>query len=380
MSCAFARGQAPDYADVEYASVDGVSLTLDLYLPKNLAAPAPVIVWIHGGGWQQGSKTETHTQYVVEHGYAYVSIAYRLTPQAIFPAQLHDCKAAIRWVRAHAAEYRFDAGRIGVWGESAGGHLAALVGATMNLAEWEGSVGGNLRHSSAVRAVCSFYGPTNLVALCEALPNEHCAADTPEGKLIGGAIMNNLEKARAASPVTYVDGSEPPFLLVHGVADHLVPFQQSAELDALLRAKGAASTLVALPGAGHGGEAFDDASTHQRVVDFFKTHLQNLVVTPPDTSAGAAGSAMRLYQNFPNPVFRGREEGTSIRFALPQAETVRLRVFDLLGREVATLLHEPRRAGEHHFRFAPADWPSGAYVYQLEAGKTALRQKMSIVR
>jgi acetyl esterase/lipase len=241
--------------DLEYAVVDGISLRLDLYLPSvQPTKPLPLVVWIHGGGWRSGSKDRTNAPRVLGESTIVASIDYRLTDQATFPAQIHDCKAAIRWLRAHAAEYDIDSDRIGVWGSSAGGHLAALLGTSGNVPELEGTVGDHLDQSSAVQAVCDFYGPTDLLAMTDqASAMNHANADSPEGRLLGGSVADLPELAALASPITHVDPSDPPFLIVHGDADPTVPYLQSVAFHSALAAAGVDASLLLVGRAGHGG-------------------------------------------------------------------------------------------------------------------------------
>jgi len=241
--------------DLEYAQVDGISLRLDLYLPDRPSGESlPVVVWIHGGGWRAGSKERTIAPRVLGDEYVVASIDYRLSQQAVFPAQIHDCKAAVRWLRAHAGIYRIDPDRIGVWGSSAGGHLVALLGTSTGVAELEGAVGEHLDQSSAVQAVCDFYGPTDLtVMIGQTSAIDHGGADSPEGLLLGGPVAEHPELAALASPVTHVDSSDPPFLIVHGDADRTVPYEQSVALHQALAAAGVDATLHIVGRAGHGG-------------------------------------------------------------------------------------------------------------------------------
>src|SRR5687767_8759314 len=166
-----AQGQQPGgtvLRDVEYATVGDVSLRLDLYLPSDGEGPFPVLVWIHGGGWMEGSKNLAPNSFQVRQtarGYAVASINYRLSQQAIFPAQIHDCKAAVRWLRAHAREYNLDPDRVASWGSSAGGHLATLLGTSGDVEDLEGSVGGNLEFSSRVQATVDMFGPSNFLTI-----------------------------------------------------------------------------------------------------------------------------------------------------------------------------------------------------------------------
>jgi len=264
-----AQSPTPDFVDVEYARASGVSLKLDIYLPKNVAKPYPVVVWIHGDRWLGGSKEEATAAFMTPTGYAVVSINYRLSHQALFPAQIYDCKAAIRWIRANAAKYGFKAQQIGAWGSSAGGHLAALLGVTSDVDSLEGRVGGNLQFSSRVQAVCDWFGPTNFLTLGN-YPSDidHNSPTSPEALLIGGAIPANPAKARAASPIIYVSKGDAPFLIMHGTLDMSIPFQQSVEMDSALRAAGVVSIFKPVIGAGHGADRFSVDSTRQTVPHF----------------------------------------------------------------------------------------------------------------
>ena len=242
-------------ADLEYAKVDGKSLRLDLYLPakREAGAPLPLVAWIHGGGWQSGSKERCPFAALCGEGYAVASIEYRLTDVATFPAQIHDCKAAIRWLRAHAKEYGLDADRIGVVGSSAGGHLVALLGTSGDVKEIEGSVGGNLAYSSRVQAVADFCGPAALAEGGALVPENADQRDRKAlTKLLGGPLSENREKARQASPVSYVTSDDPPFLIVHGDEDPLVPLNQSQVLAARLEQAKVPCKLHVVKGGGHG--------------------------------------------------------------------------------------------------------------------------------
>lgn len=260
--------------DIVYAHAENKTLLLDLYLPRQ-RRPLPVILWVHGGAWRTGDKTDkADLPEWAARGYAVASINYRLSQEALFPAQIHDCKAAVRWLRANATEYGLDPTHIGAWGASAGGHLVALLGTTAGVAELEGDLG-NLGHSSAVQAVCDWFGPTDFTQMSH-FPGkmDHDVPDSPESQLIGGPIQENKEKAAKANPITYIDGDEPPFLIIHGERDPLVPCHQSILLHEALLAAGADSTLHIIPGAGHGGAHFSAPEITQMVAAFFDKHLK----------------------------------------------------------------------------------------------------------
>lgn len=373
----------PDYANVEYASVNGISLTLDIYLPQQAANPFPLVVWIHGGGWQAGSKESVNGTWLLQKGFGIVSINYRLTDKAIHPAQINDCKAAIRWLRANANKYHFDPDRIGVFGSSAGGHLVALVGSSGDVNELEGNVGGNLNYSSRVQAVCDWYGPTNFMTICGSIPpkSNHCDAASPEGKLIGGDLRTNPDKCKSVSPITYVSKDDPPFLIMHGTADGTVPFTQSVELDSAYRGIGHDVTFIPQPGAGHGGGSFGADSTKKRITDFFT----RVLLKTTSVEKESLPTEFMLYQNYPNPF----NPSTTIRYQIPVVDAlskaevqVTLKVFDMLGREIATLVNEYKQPGFYNYKFSIINFQltSGVYFYRLQAGSYSEAKKFVLMK
>lgn len=257
LSGVVAAAQPHGIKDIEFAVVDGHSLQLDLYLPAE--TQKPLIVWVHGGGWRAGTRAEAPIRKLVNDGYAVASVDYRLSPVAPFPAQIHDIKAAIRFLRAKAPEYGYDAKRIVISGSSAGGHLAALVGVSNGVAELEGKVGTATDQSSDVQAIISLFGASNLQTIL--------SQSTEAGKnfrgpalqlLLGGSPEEKPALAKLASPVAHVDRRDPPLLLIHGDADPQMPPAQSVELEAAYRKAGAPVQLVMIQGAVHGGPQFFD--------------------------------------------------------------------------------------------------------------------------
>lgn len=257
--------------DVVYAEAGGQPLKLDLVLPREESGPRlPLIVFIHGGGWRSGDKAGglgRLVPFVATGQYVGATISYRLSGEASWPAQIHDCKAAIRWLRAHAEKYRIAPERIGVWGSSAGGHLVNMLGTSGGAQELEGA-GGSPAHSSRVTCAVPFCGPTNFLA-----PRRFEGGKRPSAVdlLLGGPLEEKQELARQASPLTYVSPDDPPFLLVHGTADGTVPFEQAEMFEEALRKAGVDVTLVKIIGGGHGigGDEVD-----QRVKAFFEKHLR----------------------------------------------------------------------------------------------------------
>ena len=245
--------------DIEYARAGDLRLLLDLYLPESTAGKLPVILSVHGGGWHGGSKEASPGTHFTRYGYAVAAINYRLIGQGVFPAQMEDCKAAVRWLRAHAAEYHLDAGHIGAWGASAGGHLVALLGTSGGARELEGNLG-NPEYSSRVEAVVDYFGPTDL-ARWRPSPDPAVNPKLSESRLIGADVTTNPAKAARANPITYVAHDAPPFFIGHGAADALVPVSQSELLYDALRQAGVPVVLRIVPGAGHSvpGLGLDEA-------------------------------------------------------------------------------------------------------------------------
>ena len=230
---------------------------LDLILPNKRVSkdPLPVIAFIHGGGWRNGNKSSGVNRVVglVQTGrYAGVSIGYRLTGESIWPAQIHDCKAAIRWLRGNAKTHELNPDKIAVWGSSAGGHLVSMLGSTGGVEELEGKLGQHLDQSSRVTAVVNYYGPSALLQMDDHPGKmKHNAPNSPESLLVGAPIQEAKEKTRQVSPLTHVSEDDAPHLHVHGTKDPLVPFHQSQIYHAALQKVGVESTLITVKDGGH---------------------------------------------------------------------------------------------------------------------------------
>lgn len=263
------------FHDLAYVTNGHERQKLDLYLPA-VGEKLPLLIWIHGGAFRMGSKEGIEFDPVplayVDQGYAIASLNYRLSQHAIFPAQIEDCKAAVRWLRAHAAQFRLDPQRFGAWGPSAGGHLVAMLGTTGQVAEFE--VGEHLDVSSRVQCVVDYFGPTDFLQMdAQRLPDGmiHDTPDSPESELVGGNIQEHPDKVARANPIAYVTNAAPPFLVVHGDQDPLVPYGQSVLLVEALLKVGADVTFYTVEGAGHG--RFTDPQVPKLTAAFLARHI-----------------------------------------------------------------------------------------------------------
>jgi acetyl esterase/lipase len=244
--------------DVLFAAPGGHELRMDLYVPQT-ARPAPVVLWIFGGGWRIGSKGyHVNVRDLTRSGIAVAAIQYRMSDTAVYPAQLDDCRAAVQWLRVNGSRHGLDPQRIGASGESAGGHLAALLGMV------EGK--------ASIRAVCALYPPTDLITLgtTHGKPRQKNSVE----KLLGGPIQQRLTLAAEASPINHVSASSPPFLLIHGANDGIVPLEQSQALLYELEQAKVEARLIVVPGKRHWFRL--DKQQAAEVARFFQTHFEML--------------------------------------------------------------------------------------------------------
>jgi acetyl esterase/lipase len=251
------------WRDVIVGEIPGYRpLMLDLFRPEPGGRTYPLVIWIHGGAFREGTnKREGEPlsggrigERILAAGFALARVTYRFTRESAFPAQVHDLKAAVRWLRHHAPDLGLDPSRFAVWGESAGGHLAAMLALTGDDPDMAGSVG-ILDSSDAVQAGVLWYAPTDLLTMQSQMPADgvvdHDADDAPEAWLIGGPVQRQPELARRASPVSYARADAPPLLLAHGAQDRVVPAGQSVQLHERLTQLGAPARLTIIPGADH---------------------------------------------------------------------------------------------------------------------------------
>lgn len=258
--------------DVVYGSVSGRALLLDLARPKKRGALLPAFVYMHGGAWESGGKEDGVPAicYYAQHGYAAASVGYRLSGEAQYPAAIEDCKCAVRFLRARAADYGIDAKRIGAMGASSGGHLAAMLGLTVD-SQFVGRSGWG-EFSSSVRAVCDLFGVSDFMRMPE---KHHPAALSATARFLGGTIDEIRDRYIEASPVNYAHAGAPPFLLVHGDADELVPPNQSELLRNALVKAGAGVELLLVKGAAHGSRNVITPEVRERILAFLDDKLKN---------------------------------------------------------------------------------------------------------
>jgi len=274
------------WLDVAYA-IKSPAQKLDVYLPDEGEGPFPVILSIHGGAFKSGDKGDGQVIPMLEglkRGYAVVSINYRLSGEAIWPAQINDVKAAVRWLRANSTQYKLNPEKIAAWGGSAGGHLSAMVGTSGIVKELEDLSQGNTDQSSRVQAVVDWFGPTDFLKMDEQAkeskvsnPQIHSIPDSPESQLIGKNLKDAPELVEAANPETYITKDDPPFFIQHGLADPLVPYPQSVyfaeKLEKVIGKEHV--TLELIPGSGHGGPAFSTSENLNKVFVFLDKYLKN---------------------------------------------------------------------------------------------------------
>lgn len=266
------------FKNIAYIPGGSDSEKLDVHIPANAPKPLPVVLYLHGGGWSGGDKANGgYARTLTKYGYAVVSANYRLSGEAPFPAQIEDCKAAVRWIRANAEEYGFDPKRIGVTGNSAGGHLSSLLAATSSSGIFD--KGPNLERRSDVQAALVLYGPEDLsfYALKRDFEKTGSPSQNPStvNKFLGAELERSPEKAKAASPISYIGPDTAPILIIHGTRDKVVPSVQSVDFIEALKKAGGDGQLILIEGMGHGppSKCFEGERA-KAVLEFLDSHLK----------------------------------------------------------------------------------------------------------
>ncbi len=269
-----AKEIAPTKAGITYSTTNQTPLLLDLYIPEDQAGAAPLVVWVHGGAWRAGTRTQVPIKDLLKHGLAIASIDYRLSGDAAFPAQLHDINQSIAYLRHHAADLGLDPKRFAIAGSSAGGHLAALAGVSSDVVELLPPSADDTPISPKtlrVSAIVSLFGASNLETILQQSTPHGLSVRVPALQLLlRGQPDQKPELAQLASPVTHVDGSDPPLLLLHGDQDPQMPINQSHELEAAYQRAGSQVHFEVVHGGEHGGNKFYTDAQIRRIADFIK--------------------------------------------------------------------------------------------------------------
>ena len=264
----------PSFRDLTFAVAEGTELCLDLYLPL-WKTDCPLVLYLHGGGWIHGSYKEAGARWLSAHGFAVASVQYRFTDEAQFPAQIHDVKAAIRWLRAHRSEFGYNTEKIGVLGVSSGGHLAMLAGARSDKSELEGQLGDHLDEKTTVDAVINYFGASDLILRSETQPSQTDPSYSVVHRLLGSTPRDNPSLAKLASPAFHITSKSAPIYVIHGEKDEQVLVNQAHRIIEAYQ-KSEQDVLVDLiPEGGHGGQGFSNSRIHKKVVSFLKKNLAN---------------------------------------------------------------------------------------------------------
>ena len=379
----FGQQYSKSWKDLDYVGDGKVYHKLDIYLPQTEKPTYPVVVVIYGSAWFSNNLKETVLSSLgkplLDAGFAIVTPNHRSSMDAKFPAQINDIKAVIRFIRANAAKYQIDTSFIGITGFSSGGHLASLAGTSGGVKQYtvgsvtfdiEGNVGQYTNYSSSVNAVVDWFGPIAISVMDSCKRSKD--ANSPEAILIGGPIDENLDKCALANPITYIDTNDPPFLILHGDADPLVPLCQSQLFfNALQKAK-VPGQFVIVPGGQHGPGLFDE-KYYKMMTDFF---LREANITAVTHEVHNSPLNVSVSQNYPNPF----NPVTAITFVLPAKLFVTLVIYDSLGREVSKLVYEELPAGTYTREWNAEGLSSGTYFARLQAGSYIETKKIILVK
>ncbi len=382
----FSQQYSKSWKDLNYAGDTMTYHNLDIYLPKVEKPAYPAVISIYGSAWfgnnLKGTDLATLGKALLDAGFAVITPNHRSSMDAKFPAQINDIKATIRFIRANSSKYQIDTSFIGVTGSSSGGHLAALAGTSGYVRQYsvgsatvdiEGNVGQYGTYSSTVDAVVDWFGPTNFLVMDSCGSSMvHNAPNSPESSLIGGPIQDNADKCALANPITYVDATDPPFLILHGDADPLVPHCESELLFNALQKANVESQFILVPNAQHGPGLFEE-KYFKMMTDFF---TKEAGITRVGAKHGNASVKFSVSQNYPNPF----NPSTTITFTLPIKSFVTLIVFDSLGREVSKLVSEEMLPGTHSRQWNAEGFSSGTYFFRLQAGSYITTKKLVFLK
>jgi len=382
----YSQQYSQSWKDLDYAGDAMVYHRLDIYLPEVEKPTYPVVVVIYGSAWfsnnMKGSDLATLGKALLDAGFAVVMPNHRSSMDAKFPAQINDIKAVIRFIRANAQQYQIDTTFIGITGSSSGGHLAALAGTSGLVNQYtvgsmtedmEGNLGQRLTYSSSVDAVVDWFGPTDFLVMDSCGSGmAHDDASSPESSLIGGPIQDNPDKCALANPVTYIDANDPPFLILHGDADPLVPHCNSELLFDALQKANVPSQFVLVPGGQHGLGMFV-AQYLKMMADFFTTESG---ITQIDPRESVIPLKFAVSQNYPNPF----NPTTTIRFTLPEKSFVTLEIFDSLGQKVTELFSGELPKGTHLQQWNAEGLPTGTYFFRIQAGSYIETRKLILIK
>lgn len=358
----------PTFQNVDYTGNNDIFQKLDIYIPPGLTAPAPVIVFIHGGGWATGSKGANNVGYYepcYNAGFICVDINYRLTANNDrWPKQIEDCKAAIRFLKANATTYGIDKCRFGVMGSSAGGHLVAMLGTTADVASLEGAYLGNTAETSRIQAVVDLFGPTdfslmdgNYSSSCGTgvLVHEH---NSPECALLDiPTLSSNPVLVQSANPIAYVTPDDAVFFIMHGSNDCSVPTNQSLILNNALTNAGVTNTYVIATNQGHGGAWYQDSLRTFQFRDFFLTHL-----SIPCSALSTNESEIKKVSIYPNPT------SSEINISITNNEKFSIKIFNVIGELVLS--------SENEKKIAISNLSNGVYIVKARLANQTLTEKI----
>ena len=264
---------ASEMKDVVFAKTKAKDLKMDIYLPSGNKVNRPALMWIHGGGWKRGDRSNCSLKWLTQHGFVVASISYRFSHEAKFPAQIHDCKAALRFLKANADKYGIDKTKIAVGGASAGGHLAALMATTSGDKYFDGKLGDYPNQITDTPAVIDFYGATDFLLRSKVQPDKTDKKGGVVFELLGAAVSENKELARKSSATYQVSANSAPLLIFHGDQDKVVLLPQSERIHQVYQSFDLISELHVLKGAGHGGKVFSSNKTKKLIIDFLNKHI-----------------------------------------------------------------------------------------------------------